>query len=57
MKSAKLYQFPRRARTASIPTVHSEDSFNTKKGSIKTNRVAYWKRVLHWTIGPVLAFA
>jgi len=56
MKSAKLYQFSRRARNASIPIVHSEDSFNTKKGSIKTNRDAWWKRVLHWTIGLVWLF-
>ena len=64
MKSAKLYQFPRRARTASIPIVHSEDSFNTKKGSIKTNRdclvekgvaLDYWASLV--VFGPILAFA
>jgi hypothetical protein len=34
-KSAKLYQFPRHARTASIPIVDSEDAFYAKKGSVK----------------------
>ena len=56
MKSAKLYQFPRHARTASIPIVHFEDSVNTKNGSIKTNRMAGWKRIMPWTIGLVWLF-
>jgi hypothetical protein len=57
MKSAKLYQFPQRGgRTASISTVHSEDSFNTQNGSLKTNRIAGWKRIMPWTIGLVWLF-
>jgi Uncharacterized KleE stable inheritance protein len=57
MKSAKLYQFPRHGRTASIPIVHSEDSFYAKKGAIKTNRMAGWKkRLMPWTIGLVWLF-
>jgi hypothetical protein len=53
MKSAKLYQFPRHGRTVSIPIVPSEDSFNAKNCSIKTNRIAGWKRIMPWTIGLV----
>ena len=56
MKSAKLYQFPRRARTAAIPIVPSEDSCHNKKSSIKTNRIAWWKRIMPWTIGLVWLF-
>ena len=56
MKSAKLYQFPRHRRTASIPIVHSEESFNKKNDSIKTNKIAWWKRMLPWTIGLVWLF-
>jgi len=57
MKSAKLYQFPQRGgRTASISTVHSEDSFNTQNGSLKTNRTAGWKMIMPWTIGLVWLF-
>ena len=56
MKSAKLYQFPRHRRTASIPIVHSVESFNNKDDSIKTNKIACWKRMLPWTIGLVWLF-
>jgi hypothetical protein len=63
-KSAKLYQFPRHRRTASIPIVHSEESCHNKNDSIKTNKMAWWKRMLPWTywagmaiFGPILAFA
>ena len=57
MKSAKLYQFPQRGgRTASISTVHSEDSFNTQNGSLKTNRTAGWKMIMPWTIGLIWLF-
>ncbi|MEI6269472.1 MAG: KleE stable inheritance protein [Methylococcaceae bacterium] len=55
-KSAKLYQFPRHARTASINIVHSDDAFNTQKGSIKSTGIAGWKRLLSWTIGLVWLF-
>ena len=55
-KSAKLYQFPRHARTASIPIVHSEEFFNNKKGAIKINGIVWWKRLLPWTIGLVWLF-
>jgi len=56
MKSAKLYPFPRHTRTASIPSVHAEDAFNAKKGSIKINGIAWWKRIMPWTIGLVWLF-
>src|SRR5512137_384457 len=57
MESAKLYQFPQRGgRTASIPIDPSEDAFNTKNGSLKTNRIAGWKMIMPWTIGLVWLF-
>ena len=57
MKSAKLYQFPQHAgRTESTPIDHSEDAFNTQKGSLKTKTIAGWKRILPWTIGLIWLF-
>ena len=56
MKSAKIYQFPLHGRIASIPTVHAENSVNTKKGSIKTPQSAGCKRIMPWAIGLVWLF-
>jgi Uncharacterized KleE stable inheritance protein len=55
MKSAKLYQFPRHGRSASIAIVHSED-VKTKNGSIKTPTITRWKRIMLWIIGLVWLF-
>ncbi len=59
MKSAQLYQFPRHIRTTSIPIDPAEDSFITKNGSngsIKSNKIAWWKRLKVWIIGLVWLF-
>jgi hypothetical protein len=57
MKSAKRYQFPQHGdQTTSIPINPSEDFFNTKNGSLKINRISWWKRIMPWTIGLVWLF-
>ena len=57
MKSAKLYQFPQYGgRTTSTPIDPSEDAFSTKTGSLKTKKIAGWKRTLPWTIGLIWLF-
>jgi hypothetical protein len=56
MKSAKLYPFPRHTRTVSIPIDPAEDAFNANKGAIKIKGIAWWKRLLFWTIGLVWLF-
>lgn len=57
MKSAKLYQFPQHgSQTSSIFIDSTEDSFITQNGSLKTNGVAGWKRLMSWIIGLVWLF-
>jgi hypothetical protein len=54
MKSAKLYQFPRHGRSASIAIVQPEEiKTQNQKGSIKTLLIAGWKSIMSWIIGLV----
>ncbi len=57
MKLAKLYQFPQHAgRTSSTSIDPSVDAINTQNGSLKTKRIAGWKRIMPWTIGLIWLF-